>query len=194
MREMFQRLDANGDGAIEPSEVPEDAKLPFERLLLRGDSNHDGKLDASELRALVQSARAGAGGAGAMPAFEVLDSNHDGKLTPDEMKDRPGLFRLLDVNSDGVVTREEARALAQKAREQRLKRLKAMDKDGDGSVSRQEFTGPAAMFDRLDTNKDGSLSTSEIEQVMEQPLGGAPGAAARGVRPGQPAQVRPAKP
>jgi Ca2+-binding EF-hand superfamily protein len=106
------------------------------------------------------------------------------------MIDRPGLFRILDVNSDGIVSRDEARTVNRKAREQRVKRLKAMDKDGDGSVSRSEFTGPTPLFDRLDSNNDGALSPAEIERVMDQPLGGRPGPA----RPGAGRPARPVKP
>ncbi|MDP7033218.1 MAG: sulfatase-like hydrolase/transferase [Planctomycetota bacterium] len=36
------------------------------------------------------------------------------------------------------------------------------DKDGDGKISREEFSGPARRFDRLDKNRDGVLSGDEI--------------------------------
>ncbi len=37
-----------------------------------------------------------------------------------------------------------------------------MDKDGDGKVSREEFTGPVARFDLLDKNGDGFLTEPEF--------------------------------
>jgi hypothetical protein len=39
-----------------------------------------------------------------------------------------------------------------------------MDKNGDGRISRDEFTGQPAMFDRLDLNHDGYLDQSDRRQ------------------------------
>ena len=38
------------------------------------------------------------------------------------------------------------------------------DADGDGVVSRTEFSGPADHFDRLDRNGDGVIQESEARQ------------------------------
>ncbi len=38
------------------------------------------------------------------------------------------------------------------------------DRDGDGVVSRSEFSGPADHFDKLDTNGDGTIQKSEAMQ------------------------------
>ena len=58
-----------------------------------------------------------------------------------------------------------------------LERLRAMDKDGDGRVSREEFTGRPAMFDRLDANHDGFLDPSDRSEpkVRAGKQGKAPG-------------------
>ena len=48
----------------------------------------------------------------------------------------------------------------------------ATDKNKDGKISKDEFTGPAPLFDRLDRNSDGFISTDELP-------GGRPGAANR---------------
>lgn len=37
-----------------------------------------------------------------------------------------------------------------------------MDTNKDGRISRDEWKGPADMFDRVDSNHDGSLSADEI--------------------------------
>jgi len=42
------------------------------------------------------------------------------------------------------------------------------DGDGDGIVSRTEFSGPADHFERLDLNGDGAIRESEARQ---SPLG-----------------------
>jgi Ca2+-binding EF-hand superfamily protein len=41
--------------------------------------------------------------------------------------------------------------------------FRAMDKNGDGFVSAQEFIGPPELFARLDTNGDGRISVEEAE-------------------------------
>jgi|GEM_PF-6187770 hypothetical protein len=40
--------------------------------------------------------------------------------------------------------------------------IKKADKDGDGKISKTEFTGPQEAFDRLDKNGDGFITQDEI--------------------------------
>lgn len=40
------------------------------------------------------------------------------------------------------------------------------DEDGDGLVSRKEFTGRPERFDRLDLNRDGQIDREELAEVM----------------------------
>jgi hypothetical protein len=40
-----------------------------------------------------------------------------------------------------------------------------MDRNGDGYVSRREFTGPADVFNRLDLDRDGLLSAEEADRA-----------------------------
>jgi len=44
------------------------------------------------------------------------------------------------------------------------RRLKQDDKNGDGQVSRDEFTGPARLWQTLDRNRDGTLDAKEADQ------------------------------
>ncbi len=55
-------------------------------------------------------------------------------------------------------------------------RFKAMDANGDGAVTKEEWRGPPERFDAIDTNHDGKISAAEMA------------AAPRGPRPGPPAQ------
>ena len=184
-RQTFEQLDANGDNVIEKGEVPEKARPAFEKMLKLGDSNKDGKLDAAEFRDLVQAMRAGAGagaGAGAagnlgvfsgdpMARFKAMDKNGDGKVSRDEFPGRPQMFERVDANKDGFLEASEVKALAASTAKappagapQPGARIMAMDKDGDGKVSKAEFVGAPAFFDRLDSDKDGSLSKDEAAQ------------------------------
>jgi Ca2+-binding EF-hand superfamily protein len=108
--ELFQELDSNHDNAIERDEVPASARESFDRLLKRGDDNHNGKLEAQEYRSVLQ----------------------------------------------------DLRTFSEQAKKKAVERFKAMDKDGDGKVSREEFTGPKPRFDVLDRDGDGFLSQDEF--------------------------------
>ena len=72
--------------------------------------------------------------------FETADSDGDGQLSPGEFSDMPAtvratrqreMFARLDENDDGVLTREEFPSM--------VARLKTLDADGDGTVTRDEM-------------------------------------------------------
>lgn len=163
-REVYIRLDTNGDTIIERDEVPEAGRAAFDRLLKRGDANRDGKLQLEELRALGVKLQVLIGQSVRGPRFQAADKDGDGKLSRAEFPGRPAVFDRIDADKDGFLTREEV------ARFQPVgpsaaplsPRFRAMDKDGDGKLSREEFPGPAARFARLDANDDGFLSRDEL--------------------------------
>jgi len=43
-----------------------------------------------------------------------------------------------------------------------VRRFHRLDRDGNGAISRQEWLRRPEVFDRLDTNKDGQLTPSEL--------------------------------
>jgi Ca2+-binding EF-hand superfamily protein len=133
LRDRFDQLDANQDGKLSPEELrrgiahlqprrrPSDVALvliemsdcdeecagELQRLydvLRQLDTNHDGKIDAGELkvmrRRLVEERVDG--------LLEALDANHDGKISKDEARGRiKEDFEKLDVNHDGFIDRQE---------------------------------------------------------------------------------------
>jgi len=47
--------------------------------------------------------------------------------------------------------------------------IKAWDKDGDGAVTKEEWTAagrPAERFDAVDKDKDGKITAAELEAAM----------------------------
>jgi hypothetical protein len=86
-------------------------------------------------------------------------------------------FSDIDTNKDGVISQAEFDAF-RPTREKgphdgKFHRhgppdLKALDTNGDGKVTFEEFSAPMKThFDRLDTNHDGVLSGGELTPVRE---------------------------
>lgn len=88
--------------------------------------------------------------------FTNYDANKDEKLTVEEFRLGKNFFAGLDIDKNGIVTREEAlQALAQQPVEVDVA---SFDTDHDGYVTRREWTGDQAGFDKLDRDNDGVLS------------------------------------
>ena len=71
-----------------------------------------------------------------------------------------GLAAGVEADQSQSQARSRAEAEAEAEREQA--RFRAMDVNGDGTITRREWRGNARAFDRFDTNRDGKLSGSEI--------------------------------
>ena len=74
MGAMFDRIDANHDGAINASEL---AASPGGRMLSRADADGNGLITKAEMEA------------GAEAMFKTMDKNGDGVVTADERPQRP---------------------------------------------------------------------------------------------------------
>lgn len=101
------------------------------------------------------------------------DTNGDGAVSRAEyaaMRER--LFAKLDRNHDGYLTADDrsGRRMGRRASGEKLQQaMQGLDRDGDGRVSHDEFTqGPTLMFDRADTDGDGTLSPAEIQAFAEK--------------------------
>jgi Ca2+-binding EF-hand superfamily protein len=158
LMELFVKLDKNQDQVVEKEEVPESARPAFEKLLKAGDTNNDGKIDIEEIRILSLHLQAAND---PKARFKAMDKDGDGKVSKAEFTGVPANFARFDTNKDGFLDQDEIKAIPAQGSGQPGARIMAMDKDGDGKVSRAEFTGIPANFDRFDTNKDGFLDKDE---------------------------------
>ena len=124
-------------------------------------------------------AHAGEAGSGRLVErlFQKMDTDGDGALSAAEAEAAAEkMFDRRDTNGDGVLTESEFTAQTggrqlvadrqQKLDALRTKRFAAMDKDGDGQVSAQEFLAAAQQrFTAADANGDGRITKEELRSL-----------------------------
>jgi Ca2+-binding EF-hand superfamily protein len=120
LTDTLMAFDANHNGKLEKSEVPERMQGMFER----GDANHDGVLTRDEISKLAEANRQQQGGGGRGLgegrgegrgrgpgafdlAFNALDADHDGEISSAEIANAPTALKTLDRNGDGQITNDE---------------------------------------------------------------------------------------
>ncbi len=192
---IFQALDTDHDNTLSAAEI--DAAPAVLKAL---DKNGDGTVTADEIPMPAGRGRGegrGRGGSGVgdeAPAapptpddmaatLMAFDKNKDGKLTKAEVPERmQGIFDRVDTNHDGVLTVDEIKAAAAAQTQPTTARpagggdgrgregggpppdrlFQALDKNGDGALSSDEIAAAPASLRTLDGNGDGMLSLEEI--------------------------------
>jgi len=168
--ERLRQLDKDGDGKVSAEEYQ--GRIPFERL----DRNGDGFLDEQDAPQDRGGRGQGGRGRGLSPqALQRFDRDGDGKVTREEFPGGDERFDALDVNGDGVLTEADLQAPPQGppgdapgggADAPGPDALRAVidrdDEDGDGRVSKEEYRGPAHLFDEMDRNDDGFLDAQDL--------------------------------
>lgn len=118
---MFQQLDADGDGTVTKAEFDAFSQARFAEL----DGDADGALTQEEILAhRGEGRRGGMRGAPteeqraemAARMIERRDTNGDGQLSADEIAAPVDMFAALDADEDGLLSREEFEAMQAKGR------------------------------------------------------------------------------
>jgi Ca2+-binding EF-hand superfamily protein len=192
----FARLDKNGDGVVDASDITasmkEEGEYRAKRFLKVFDADRDGKVTKEEF------------GQRSKDRFAMRDLNGDGVIDgedlPPGMRGRAGrwaerakdgkegaegkeprrfsLDRLLgradrrfaglDKNSDGVIDVKDFEAVSAESVDFATKRfLKRFDANGDGKVSKDEFERFAKeRFAALDLDDDGKITEADLPPRM----------------------------
>ena len=144
--------------ALTRAQVEQRSAEAFARM----DANGDGVLDRTDRDARRQE------------RFARRDANGDGALSPaDRDARRKAAFERLDADKSGALSLAEFSARAEQRDERRADRRgpgrrsaarlgRHADTNRDGTVTQAEFASAAlARFDRVDVDKDGTISAGE---------------------------------
>jgi Ca2+-binding EF-hand superfamily protein len=101
--------------------------------------------------------------------FNRIDHNRDNRITADEWHFDRESFRRADHNRDGVITRREFLNEDLEQDDDREDRFAYLDVNRDNRISRDEWHGTLAAFDRLDDNRDGVLTRAEVSGTEPPP-------------------------
>ncbi|CAH1183713.1 unnamed protein product [Phaedon cochleariae] len=185
---------------------PEESKRRLEILLLKMDLNNDRQIDRKELKAWIIRSFKMLSEEEARDRLEDADEDDDGRITWEEylsdtygidssensltfgedsqhlIADDEVMWKAADENKDGFLNSEEWVSFSHPEEQPKMlpvileQTLRDKDKDGDGSISFQEYMGARGTdlgkedlmtekvkFDEvLDKNKNGKLEGSEI--------------------------------
>ena len=171
---LFDRLDADRDGAVVKDEVGENQQGLFERLLRTSDVNNDGRLDRDEFVTGTTNPPPATTAAGRRdgfsnrrgPAevFQRFDKDADGILMLDEVPERiQKRFQQADADANGEVTKAEFTEQF----ERHMKNFKARQLPNQSNKKQRQHRatqgqGQQAIMRALDTDHDGALSAAEL--------------------------------
>jgi len=196
-RMVFMMADTNHDGEISKREATNAGNRIVGGFFFEADANGDGSLTQDEarevrqqfmnrqpiMRLLVQEARQQRAGRDSQPnpfqgLASLVDANNDQKIQAAEVRQAvqsavDGLYAQADTNRDGQMSAAEVNSAAiGLARAAGVAAFRNADKDGNGSISREEFeqalVEPSRVFfGAIDTNNDNQISEDEARKAQD---------------------------
>ncbi len=151
---LIEKLDRDGDGALELAELPERKQ----RWLAPADADKDGRITAEELAA--QRAKHHEA------FFKRFDKDGDGAWTEAEVGERWSKLQVADADGDGKLTMQELRAAHDAGKLGKLKGHR-------GKRGKRFIKDPAALLQKLDKDKNGTLELGELPERKRARLSGA---------------------
>jgi Ca2+-binding EF-hand superfamily protein len=154
-------MDTDRDGAITRAEW-----RGTDEGFRQQDTNRDGVLSGTEVRAVAPGAPSET--QAAVGRFAGMDGDRDGVITRAEWRGNTQSFRRQDANRDGVLSGQEVGAAALETAEERRRReamsarFNRTDRNRDGRITRDEWSGNNNAFARLDRNADGNVTLDEF--------------------------------
>lgn len=167
----FAEKDSDGDGGLNVEETGFSQEV-FDKL----DADGDGLLTEAELISLMSPPRMP--GMNPADMLAEKDTNNDGGLDMEESGLSEELFSKLDADGDGLLTEADmpsppmggVGAGGGPGGPPPADLLAELDTDGDSQLTVEEAGLSQEEFDTLDTNKDGLVSQSELEAAWASGL------------------------
>ncbi len=193
---LFQRLDADKDGAISAAEVPDGVPEPIKQALIQADRNKDKKVTAEEYREAVKRYHAASSkrrpqgpphgerahhGRG-QGHYGQRARSHDHQPGPPQAGPRPyrpdprELFARMDRNKDKQLSLEEFAEGMKRAHQVMAARRPGGPGPpmgyrpggaGPPSAQRMAMAG-RAIFEKADRNEDGKISIDEVPEERRE--------------------------
>ena len=195
LAEMIKKADTNSDGKISKDEFLNARKAEIEEQFSKLDGNGDGSADESEMKAMASKMRDGRRPEGGSPEGGGFRRPPEGEGRPEggpprgEGRPDRGPEGRPEGRPEGGPPRdgqgqgrppEGGRGPSQAPaglgalfQLMNPEGFKSVDKNSDGGIDVEEFKGQAAEmaaqgFGRMDDNKDGKLTPDELRQVAER--------------------------
>ena len=171
LAEKFDQLDTDKDGKLSAAERPQRGHG------MRGGGKHGERLQAldTDQDGRISRAEADAGKGGFAQRFAEMDANKDGYLDRADRElrmtgERAAFFGGADANKDGKLSRDEfvveQGARGSERREQLAARVETAGKPlkaRPAPTEAEQLQRANAAFDRMDANKDGTVTRAEFD-------------------------------